>query len=326
MMKAVLITKPGDVSVLQLQERAMRVAGEGEVLIRVKAAGVNRPDIAQRKGHYPPPPGASPDVPGLEVSGTIEAIGTGVTKWKIGDEVCALLNGGGYATYAVAHQELCLPRPVNLTLTEAASLPETVFTVWHNVFQRGRLQAGENFLVHGGTSGIGITAIQLAYAFGARVFATAGSKQKCDACINLGAHACINYNEEDFETALKETGIDVILDMIGGSYFAKNIKLLNADGRLVYINAMKGAETSVNIMDIMRKRLTITGSTLRNRDVAFKGQVAAEIQTHVWPLISTKQFLPVIYATFPLDKAAEAHSLMESSTHIGKILLTTDDQ
>jgi len=320
-MQAIIITAPGDADVLQLGERPTPVPSENQVLIRVKAAGVNRPDIAQRKGSYPPPPNAPQDIPGLEVSGVIEATGPGVTKWKEGDEVCALLSGGGYASHALAHQDHCLPIPAGMSFVEAASLPETVYTVWHNVFQRGKLTAGENFLVHGGSSGIGITAIQLAKTMGANVFTTVGSKDKAGACLALGASKVINYKEEEFTDKLLNEGVDVVLDMIGGAYFDKNIQLLKEDGRLVYINAMKGAEVSINIMQIMRKRLTITGSTLRNRSDAFKAALTSEVYKHVWPLISTKQFRAVVYKTFALDKAAEAHRLMESSRHIGKIVL-----
>jgi NADPH2:quinone reductase len=324
-MQAIIITQPGAPDVLQLQERLTPQPGNNEVLIKVKAAGINRPDIAQRKGHYPPPPTAPQDIPGLEVAGIIEACGAGVKRWNKGDEVCALLAGGGYATYAIAHETHCLSKPTNLSLIEAAALPETVFTVWHNVFQRGALKPGENFLVHGGSSGIGISAIQLTKAFGAKVFATAGTEEKCNACINAGADRCINYKTEDFEEALKNEGADVILDMIGGDYTPKNIRLLKDGGRLVFINAMKGNEASFNIMDIMRRRLTITGSTLRNRNVEFKAALAAEVEQHVWPLIEANKFRPSIYKTFILRNAAEAHLLMETSSHIGKIVLLADD-
>lgn len=323
-MKAIIITTPGEAGVLQITERPIPEPSEYEVLIRVKAAGVNRPDIAQRRGKYAPPPGASPDVPGLEVSGTIEKCGAHVTRWKAGDEVCALLAGGGYAEYAAAHGGNCLPVPGNVSLRDAASLPETVFTVWHNVFQKGKLKKNEHLLVHGGTSGIGITAIQLAHALGARVFATAGSNAKCEAAVQLGADRCVNYKEQDFDEALKNEGIDVILDMIGGEYFEKNIRLLREDGRLVFINAMEGNSAAFNIMDIMRRRLTITGSTLRNRSNEFKQQLASQVEEHVWPLISQQLFTPVVHKTFPLAEAAAAHQLMESSSHIGKILLINE--
>ncbi|MEP6845373.1 MAG: NAD(P)H-quinone oxidoreductase [Panacibacter sp.] len=323
-MKAIIITQPGGPEVLQAQERPIPTPTAGDVLIKVKAAGVNRPDVIQRKGNYPPPPGVPADIPGLEVAGIIEKCGADVKNFIEGDHVCALIGGGGYADYAIANAMHCLPVPANLNFTEAASLPETVLTVWHNVFQRGQLRTGEYFLVHGGSSGIGITAIQLAKAFGATVFATAGSKEKCDACVELGATSCINYKEEDFEMALKENGVDVILDMISGDYIEKNIRLLKVDGRLVFINAMKGGNANFDALDIMRRRLTISGSTLRNRDVAFKAALVAEVYKHVWPVIETGKFKPVIYKTFPLDDAAKAHALMESSEHIGKIVLTTE--
>lgn len=323
-MKAVIITSYGAPEVLQIQEREKPKPGVDEVLIKVKAAGVNRPDIIQRKGNYAPPPGVPTDIPGLEVAGVVETCGANVTNFKTGDHVCALIGGGGYAEYALANAAHCLPVPANLNFIEAASLPETVLTVWHNVFQRGQLKAGEKFLVHGGSSGIGITAIQLANAFGAIVFATAGSKEKCDACEKLGAEKCINYKEENFETALKDEKIDVILDMIGGDYIEKNIRLLNTDGRLVFINAMKGGKANFDAMDIMRRRLTITGSTLRNRDAIFKALLVAAVRKHVWPLIENGKFKPVIYKTFALENAAQAHSLMESSEHIGKIVLVIE--
>ncbi len=320
-MKAIVILHPGTSEVLQIAERPVPQPSAQQVLIKVMAAGVNRPDIAQCKGNYPPPPGASPDIPGLEVAGIIEQCGESVSSWKPGDAVCALLTGGGYAEYATAYADHCLPVPSHWSFAEASSLPETVFTVWHNVFQRGGLQTGENFLVHGGSSGIGITAIQLAKAFGARVFTTTGSNEKCEACISLGADKCINYKSEEFEEALKDEGADVILDMIGGDYIPKNIRLLKPDGRLIFINAMKGKEATFNVSDIMRRRLTITGSTLRNRDPAFKAQLAAEIEKNVWPLIEGKVIKPVIYKEFPLKESSSAHRLMESCEHIGKIVL-----
>lgn len=320
-MNAIVITQPGGPDVLKLKERPVPKPKPYEVLIKVNAAGVNRPDVAQRKGVYPPPPGAPVDIPGLEVAGTVEECGAEVKRWKKGDAVCALIAGGGYAEYATAPEGHCLPVPPSISFDEACSLPETVFTVWHNVFQRGRLQKGENFLVHGGSSGIGITAIQLAKAFGARVFATAGSKEKCEACLQLGADICINYKEHDFEEVLKSEGVDVILDMIGGDYIPKNIKLLNEEGRLVFINAMKGDRSEFKVHDIMRRRLTITGSTLRNRDVEFKSTLAAEVEKYVWPIIEQGKFKPVLYKKFPLAQASNAHALMESSEHIGKIVL-----
>ena len=320
-MKAIIITEPGAAKVLQIQERPVPVPGHAEVLIRIKAAGVNRPDVMQRKGAYPAPAGAPADIPGLEVSGIIEACGTDVSRWKNGDKVCALLSGGGYAEFATVNEGQCLPMPGGLTFAETASLPETVFTVWHNVFQRGLLKAGEHFLVHGGSSGIGITAIQLAKAMGAVVFATAGSEEKCAACISLGADQCINYKEDDFEAALEAKGVDVILDMIGGDYLQKNLTLLCPEGRLVFINAMKGNPSGLNVMQIMQKRLIITGSTLRSREINFKAALASEVEAQVWPLIEKGKFKPVVYCTFPLPDAGKAHELLESSEHIGKIVL-----
>ena len=320
-MKAVIILHPGTPDVLQIAQRPVPQPSVQQVLIKVKAAGVNRPDVAQRKGQYPPPPGASVDIPGLEVAGVIEQCGESVNRWKPGDAVCALLTGGGYSEFAIAYADHCLPVPSNWSFAEAASLPETVFTVWHNVFQWGHLQRGETLLVHGGISGIGITAIQLAKAFDSKVFVTAGSKEKCEACISLGADQCINYKNEDFEEALKDDGADVILDMIGGDYISKNLRLLKDDGRLVFINAMKGSDAALNVLDIMRRRLTITGSTLRNRNPEFKAQLAAEIEQNVWPLLENRKIKPVIYKEFPLAEASSAHSLMESSEHIGKIVL-----
>ena len=320
-MKAIIITEPGSPEVLQLKEMPVPVCRENQVLIRIKAAGVNRPDVAQRQGKYPPPPGAPTDIPGLEVAGIIEDLGESVSRWKKGDKVCALLAGGGYAEFANVNEGQCLPVPEGLNFTEAASLPETIFTVWHNVFQRGRLKAGENFLVHGGSSGIGITAIQLAKAFGATVFTTAGSEEKCSKCIELGAEKCVNYKNQDFEKELAQKGIDVILDMIGGDYVAKDIRILRPEGRMIFINAMKGNIIEMNIRDIMQKRLTITGSTLRNREASFKSALATEIEKLVWPVIESGKFKPVIYKTFPLEEASAAHRLMESSEHIGKIVL-----
>ena len=325
-MNAVIITQPGAPEVMQMQKRPIPEPSENEVLIKIFAAGVNRPDVLQRKGAYPPPPGAPQDIPGLEISGIVEKCGEAVTTWKKGDAVCALLMGGGYAEYAVVHEGHCLPIPSGFDFVQAASLPETVFTVWHNVFQRGLLKQNEHFLVHGGSSGIGITAIQLAKAFGSKVFATAGSDEKCEACVALGADKCINYKTADFEEVLKSEGIDVILDMIGGDYIAKNMRLLLEDGRLVFINTMKGSKPKPeHIPDfqlIMKKRLTVTGSTLRNRDTDFKTALTADIRKNVWPILEMGKFRPVIFAQFPLNQAHLAHELMESSEHIGKIILT----
>jgi putative PIG3 family NAD(P)H quinone oxidoreductase len=321
LMQAIVITQPGPPEVLQMREKPTPAPAAKEVLIQVKAAGVNRPDVFQRKGNYPPPPGAPVDIPGLEVAGLITACGAGVKQWQVGQAVCALLAGGGYAEYAVADARHCLPLPANYSFVEAASLPETVFTVWHNVFERGKLQAGETLLVHGGTSGIGITAIQLAKAWGARVFATAGSPAKCAACEALGVEKAINYKTEDFAEVLTSVGVDVVLDMIGGDYTPKNLKILNPDGRLVFINAMQGSQSNFNISDVMRRRLTITGSTLRPRDAVFKANLTASILEQVWPLLAQKKFKPIIHQVFPLAQAAQAHALLESSTHIGKLIL-----
>ena len=322
-MKAIVITRPGGPEVLQLQEREVPIPLNNQVLIEVKAAGVNRPDTFQRKGNYPPPPGAPQDIPGLEVSGIIVKCGDSARKWKAGDQVCALLGGGGYAGYAVVSEDHCLPLPDGWSFAEAASLPETVFTVWHNVFERGMLKRGEHLLVHGGSSGIGITAIQLAKSFGASVSVTAGSDEKCRACRALGADLAINYRLEDFEKILEPAGVDVILDMVGGDYIPKNLKLLKEDGRLVFINAMKGGKAEWNALDIMRRRLTITGSTLRARDERFKADLAQAVFRNVWPQIAAHGFSPVIFKTFPLAQASEAHALLESSEHIGKIVLET---
>ena len=325
-MKAIVITQPGGPEVLHILERDVPQPTSNEVLIQVYAAGVNRPDVFQRKGNYPPPMGAPQDIPGLEVAGIVVETGDAVTEFKVGDKVCALLSGGGYAEYAVAHAGHCLPIPENFDFIQAASLPETIFTVWHNVFQRGRLAGGENFLVHGGSSGIGITAIQLAKAFGAKVFTTAGSLEKCDACVALGADICVNYKTENFEEKLSSDGVDVILDMVAGDYIPKNIRLLKNDGRLVFINTMKGGKVDASVDDvdyslIMKKRLIITGSTLRNRSDDFKSALASEILENVWPVMESGQFKPVIARTFSLDEARKAHSLMETSSHIGKIIL-----
>lgn len=331
MMKAVVITKHGGPEVLVVEERPIPVLNADEVLVKVYAAGVNRPDVFQRKGNYPPPPGAPADIPGLEIAGVIEKCGSAVSGWKEGDAVCALLAGGGYAEYAVVNARHCLPVPKGFSFVEAASLPETIFTVWHNVFQKGKLVQGENFLVHGGSSGIGITSIQLAKAFGARVFTTAGTDEKCEACLSLGADLCVNYKLEDFEKILEKQGIDVILDMVGGDYIPKNIRLLKTDGRLVFINTMKGSKVKqvdgqpaddVDFGLIMKNRLTITGSTLRNRDVEFKAALTKEILENVWPVIKNGGFKPVICKEFPLQDASKAHELMETSEHIGKIMLT----
>ena len=324
-MIAIEIRAPGEPDVLVPVERPMPAPGSGELVIKVAAAGVNRPDVMQRRGKYPPPPGAS-DIPGLEVAGTVDQIGPEVTGWKVGDAVCALVSGGGYAEYCVAPAPQCLPVLRGLDLVSAAAIPETFFTVWTNVFDRGRLAAGESILIHGGSSGIGTTAIQLARARGARVFATAGSAAKCAACETLGAERVINYKETDFLEAVRTStggrGVDVVLDMVGGKYFARNIDALAMEGRLVEIATLHGATAEITIPTIMQRRLTITGSTLRARSVAEKGVIARAVYTHVWPLLESGAVKPVIYQTFPLADAAGAHRVLEAGAHIGKVVLT----
>lgn len=324
-MKAIIITQPGGPEALQLTDRPKPVPAANEVLIKVFAAGVNRPDVAQRKGSYPPPPDAPQDIPGLEVSGIIAAIGDEVTRWKIGDKVCALVIGGGYAEYCVAPEGQCLPIPNNITFMEAASLPETFFTVWSNVFDRAKLQPGETLLVHGGSSGIGVTAIQMAKALGSTVYVTAGSDQKCRFCEGLGADKAINYKTANFGAEIarltSNKGVNVILDMIGGDYMPGNLKSLADEGRLVLINSMKGRIAEVDLSIVMRKRLNITGSMLRSRDIVFKSAIARQLETHIWPLLENRQIKPVIYKIVEDQDAAEAHRLMESSAHIGKIVL-----
>ncbi|WP_371055244.1 NAD(P)H-quinone oxidoreductase [Rhodosalinus sp. K401] len=320
-MRAVEISEPGGPEVLRLATRPVPEPGAGQVLIRVSHAGVNRPDALQRAGAYAPPPGAS-DLPGLEAAGEIAAIGPGVTEWAVGDRVCALLPGGGYAEHVVTPAAHCLPVPEGLDLQQAACLPETFFTVWSNVFMRGRLQAGERFLVHGGSSGIGTTAIQLAHAFGARVFATAGSPEKCAACARLGAERAINYREEDFVEALRaEGGANLILDMVGGDYIPRNVKALADDGRLVQIAFLSGPKVELNFAQVMTRRLTITGSTLRPQSELAKARIAEGLRAHVWPLLEAGRIGPVMDSEFPLEEAAAAHARMESSAHIGKIVL-----
>jgi putative PIG3 family NAD(P)H quinone oxidoreductase len=323
-MIAIEIREPGEPDVLVPVERPMPTPGHGELLIKVAAAGVNRPDVMQRRGKYPPPPGAS-DIPGLEVAGTVDRIGPGVTGWNIGDAVCALVAGGGYAEYCVAPAPQCLPAPRGLDLVSAAAIPETFFTVWTNVFDRGRLAAGESILIHGGSSGIGTTAIQLARARAARVFATAGSAAKCAACERLGAERAINYKEADFleavRTATGGRGVDVVLDIVGAEYFARNIDALAIDGRLVEIATLRGAKAELTIPIVMQRRLTITGSTLRARSVAEKAIVARAVHANVWPLIEAGAVRPVIHQTFPLRDAAGAHRVLEAGAHIGKLVL-----
>jgi NADPH:quinone reductase len=325
-MHHIAMEAPGGPEVLVLATGPVPRPAAGEVLIRVAAAGINRPDILQRTGNYPPPPGASP-VLGLEVSGTVAALGAEVTGWHEGDAVCALVAGGGYAEYCVAPAPQCLPVPKGVALVDAAGLPETFFTVWTNVFDRGRLATGESFLVHGGSSGIGTTAIQLARAFGARVFATAGSPEKCAVCRDLGAERAIDYRQEDFVAVLKEAtqgrGVDVILDMAGGPYVEKNLRSLALEGRLVQIAFLQGSKVTLDLAHLMVRRQTITGSTLRPRPVADKAAIARNLRDKIWPLIEAGKVRPVIDRTFPLAEAAAAHRLMESSTHIGKILLRT---
>jgi NADPH2:quinone reductase len=324
-MTVIEIREPGGPDVLVPVERRQPAAGPGEVLIKVAAAGVNRPDVMQRKGAYPPPPGAS-DIPGLEVAGTVAGVGADVHGWGAGDRVCALVAGGGYAEYCVAPAPQCLPVPDRMDLTHAAAIPETFFTVWTNVFERGHLEAGESALIHGGSSGIGTTAIQLARAFGARVFATAGSAGKCAACERLGAERAINYREEDFVAAIRGLtggrGVDLILDMVGGEYLPRNLEVLAADGRLVQIALIGGAKAQINMATVLQRRLTVTGSTLRPRSVAEKGAIADALRRRVWPLLESGAVAPVIFQTFPLRDAAAAHRVMESSAHIGKLVLT----
>lgn len=325
-MRHIAMTAPGGPEVLTLATGPVPRPAAGEVLIRVAAAGINRPDILQRTGNYPPPPGASP-ILGLEVSGAVAALGPEVTGLNEGDEVCALVAGGGYAEYCVAPAPQCLPVPKGVSLVDAAGLPETFFTVWSNVFDRGRLGRGESFLVHGGSSGIGTTAIQLAHAFGARVFATAGSPEKCAVCRDLGAERAIDYRQEDFVAVLKEAtqgrGVDVILDMVGGPYVEKNLRSLAPEGRLVQIAFLQGSKVTLDLAHLMVRRQTLTGSTLRPRPVADKAAIARNLRDKVWPLIEAGKVRPIIDRTFPLAEAAAAHRLMESSTHIGKILLRT---
>jgi len=324
-MRAVEIARPGGPEVLRLVERPVPAPKANEILIKVAAAGVNRPDVLQRSGNYPVPPDAS-DLPGLEVAGEVAALGSSVRALKPGDRVCALVHGGGYAEYCVAPEVTALPIPKGWTLVEAASLPETFFTVWGNVYDRARLAPGESLLVQGGTSGIGVTAIQMAKATGNRVFATAGSDEKCAACLRLGADQAINYRTQDFAAEIKAAtggkGVDVILDMVGGDYVPRELKSLADDGRLVFIAFLRGHKAELDINEVMRRRLTLSGSTLRPRPVEFKGAVARSLREKIWPLIEAGRIRPEVYKTFALAQAAEAHRLMESSQHIGKIVLT----
>ena len=323
-MKVIEIVEPGGPSVLKSSVRNIPKPKRNEVLIKISYAGINRPDVLQRSGSYLPPPGAS-DLPGLEASGIIFAIGKNVTNWDVGDEVCALLPGGGYAEYAVTQAGHCLPVPTGMSLKQAAALPETLFTVWSNVFQRGGLKPNEKFLVHGGSSGIGTMAIQLANLFGSEVYATAGNEAKCSACEELGAIRAINYNKEDFLEVIKSIGgVHLILDMVGGAYIEKNIKALVDDGRLVQIAFLKGAKVELNFAQIMTRRLTVTGSTLRPQSDLSKSQIASELLEKIWPLLSTGRINPVINSVFDLNDVSSAHLLMESSKHIGKIVLKVD--
>jgi putative PIG3 family NAD(P)H quinone oxidoreductase len=324
-MRVIEISQFGGPEVLRIAERPVPAPGSGEVLIKVTAAGVNRPDVIQRYGKYPAPPGAS-DIPGLEVAGHIADRGPDVVQWQPGDAVCALVTGGGYAEYCIAPQSQCLRPPGRLSLVESAAIPETFFTVWTNVFDRGRLQQGESILIHGGSSGIGTTAIQLARAFGARVFTTAGSHEKCTACEALGAELAVNYRTTDWVQAVREAtngaGAEVVLDMVGGDYVARNLDVLAVEGRLVQIAFLKSSRVELDLMQVMRRRLTITGSTLRPRSPEEKGAIARQLAEHVWPLLEDGTVKPVVYAEFPLADAAKAHRLMEESRHIGKIVLT----
>ncbi|MEP3436748.1 MAG: NAD(P)H-quinone oxidoreductase [Hoeflea sp.] len=323
-MRAIEIRKPGGPEVLALTTRQQPVPKQSELLIKVFAAGINRPDCLQRQGAYPPPPGAS-DIPGLEVAGEVSAVGAAVKRFKPGDRVCALVAGGGYAEFCCVDETNALPALGSLTMTEAAAIPETFFTVWHNVFQRGALKQGETFLVHGGTSGIGTTAIQLAKAFGARVLATAGSEAKCAAMRDLGADLAIDYRQSDFVEAVKQAtdgkGADLILDMVGGDYINRNYQAAAIEGRIVQIAFLRGRKAEVDFSLLMMKRLTHTGSTLRARDIAFKARIADELRQHVWPLLNERQVLPVMDSIFPMDQASAAHQRMEDGDHIGKIVL-----
>ncbi len=323
-MTAIGITAPGGPDMLVPEKRPVPAPGDGEILVKVAAAGVNRPDVMQRMGLYPPPPGA-PDIPGLEIAGEVVVLGRNVKRWKVGDRVMALVVGGGYAEYCLAHESHALPVG-GLSMVEAAAIPETFFTVWHNAFERGGLKSGETLLIHGGSSGIGTTAIQLAKAFGARVITTAGSEEKCDACRKLGADVAINYKTEDFVAATKsatgDKGVEVIVDMVGGDYIARNYEAAAVEGRIVQIAFQGSPKATVDFRRIMLKRLHHTGSTLRARSVADKGAIARAVETNVLPLIAAGKVKPVIYKTFPLDAAPAAHALMETSAHIGKIVLT----
>jgi putative PIG3 family NAD(P)H quinone oxidoreductase len=323
-MTAIAISAPGGPEVLKPEERDVPKPGESQILVKVAAAGVNRPDVMQRKGQYPPPPGA-PDIPGLEIAGEVAAVGGKVKRWKAGDKVTALVAGGGYAEYCLADETVALPVPKGFSMVEAAALPETFMTVWHNVFQRGGLKPGETILIHGGSSGIGTTAIMLAKAFGAKVIVTAGSPQKCEACKKLGADFAIDYKTQDFVAATKEAtggrGADLILDMVGGDYVERNHDAAAVEGRIVQIATQQGFKVAINLLKIMQKRLTHTGSTLRPRPVADKAMIARDLEEKAWPLLAAGKIKPVIDSTFPLKEASKAHARMESSAHVGKIVL-----
>ena len=324
-MKAIIISHPGGPEVLQMVERPVPEYAADEVLVKVLAAGVNRPDVYQRKGNYPPPAWAPQDIPGLEIAGTVVDTGPQVTRWKVGDKVCALVSGGGYAEYCNVPEGQCLPVPGGLTFVEAASLPETYFTVWSNVFDRGALKPGESLLVHGGSSGIGVAAIQMATALRSNVYVTAGTEEKCRFCESLGAKKAINYKTQNFPEVIQQItggkGIDVILDMVGGDYVENNIKSLANDGRLVMINMMMGRNVNVDLSPVMNKRLTITGSTLRSRNTEFKSAIARNLEKTIWPLLASGKIKPVIYSVYPAIEAAAAHRLIEGGEHIGKIVL-----
>jgi putative PIG3 family NAD(P)H quinone oxidoreductase len=324
-MTAIAIREPGGPEVLELRRLKMPVAGPGEILVRVRAAGLNRGDMVQRQGFYPPPPGA-PDTPGLEIAGEVVALGAGVTRWRIGDKVCALVGGGGYAEYCLAHESHALPVPRGLSMIEAAAVVETIFTVWTNVFDRARLTPGETLLIHGGASGIGTTAIQLAKALGSRVFVTAGSAEKCAACESLGADKAINYRTQDFVKEVKDLtggrGVDVILDMVGGDYIERNMAAAALEGRIVWIAFLNGAKADVNFLPMMLKRLTLTASTLRARGIEEKAALTATVLERVWPLLESGRVKAVIDKVFPLAEAAAAHAYMETGGHTGKIVLS----
>lgn len=326
-MKCVEISEAGGPEVLKIVSRPCPDLAAGEVMIKVQAAGVNRPDVIQRKGLYPPPPGAS-DLPGLEVSGEVVALGEAVNGFSVGDRVCALTNGGGYAEYCTVPAEQCLTIPASLTMAEAAAVPETFFTVWFNLFLQGGLKKGQTLLVHGGSSGIGTTAIQVASQMGATVYTTAGNQEKCQACLDLGASAAFNYKETDFVTAVKEVtegkGVDMILDMVGGEYIARNIKCLARKGRLINIAYLQGSTAEVNFMTVMMKQLTITGSTLRQQPLEIKAEIARQLKEKVWPLLESGAVKPVLFKAFGMNEAPAAHELMESSAHIGKIVLNVE--